>query len=397
MDGSREENVVTGNRYRTLFFAVGWLALLGIAFQLGLDRLFQRVFDAASYRVSTLTQNFSSMEARAVQRARSTSRAEYLAPLRSSLDSVDRLRNPDRMLVGAYDGAFPDTFRNFNLLEERLDYKFPLISFYVAWGDKPEQQFPTRMAQSISEMGSVPVITWEPWVVDFDPNVRTNLPPLKEREYASLAAIARGEYDFHIVPFARAAAAFGKPLFIRFAHEMNDPYRYPWGPQNGNRPDDFKAAWIHVHQVFQKMGANNVLWIWSPHISMPWLEYYYPGDAYVDWIGIGVLNYGDVATWSRWWSFHQILEKSYPTIASLKKPIMISELGSLGSGGNLSEWYRQAFYHLGHEYHAVKSIVFFNDPADRSMSPQWPLNWSVLQDERALEVVSEQLKRLPRK
>jgi hypothetical protein len=74
------------------------------------------------------------------------------------------------------------------------------------------------MVETISEMGSVPVITWEPWVVDFDRNVRSNLPPLAEREYASLRAIARGDYDFYIVPWARAAAAYGKPLFLRFAH-----------------------------------------------------------------------------------------------------------------------------------------------------------------------------------
>jgi hypothetical protein len=40
---------------------------------------------------------------------------------------------------------------------------------------------------------------------------------------ASLAAIARGDYDFYIVTWAKAAAEYRKPLFLRFAHEMNDP------------------------------------------------------------------------------------------------------------------------------------------------------------------------------
>jgi len=379
--------------YKIAFFAIGWMALLGVGFRLGLDNLFQKAFDNVTYRVSSLTQSISSAEANAMQKARHSSRREYLEPVRPVLDSVEKLKNPDRLLVGAYDGAFPNTFRGFNQLEEQLDYKFPLISFYAAWGDKPEQQFPIRMSQSISEMGSVPLITWEPWVVDFDPNVRRNLPPLKEREYATLSSIAKGEYDFYVVPWARAAAAFKKPIFLRFAHEMNDPYRYPWGPQNGNRPDDFKAAWIHVHQVFQKMGATNVIWIWSPHISMPWLEFYYPGNQYVDWIGVGVLNYGDVASWSRWWSFHQIIEKSYPTLAGIGKPIMISEFGSLTSGGNITEWYKQAFYQIGHQYGGIKAIVFFNDAADRSMSPQWPLNWTIVQDPKATQLVAEQLRR----
>ena len=114
-----------------------------------------------------------------------------------------------------------------------------MIDQYVAWGDKPNEQFPTRMVETIDRMGSVPMITWEPWVVDFDEGIRKNLSPEAEREYGSLAAIARGEYDFYIVPWAKGAAGYHKPIFLRFAHEMNDPYRYPWGPQNGNRPEDF--------------------------------------------------------------------------------------------------------------------------------------------------------------
>ncbi|MGZ8852925.1 MAG: glycoside hydrolase family 26 protein, partial [Thermoanaerobaculia bacterium] len=245
----------------------------------------------------------------------------------------------------------------------------------------------------IGQMGSVPLITWEPWVVDFDERLRKNRPSRAEREYASLRSIAKGDYDFYIVKWAKAAAEYRKPLFIRFAHEMNDPYRYPWGPQNGNRPDDFVAAWRHVHVVFQKMGATNVLWIWSPHISMPWFEYYYPGPEYVDWIGVGVLNYGTIASWSRWWSFHQILEKAYPTLLKLNKPIMISEFGTLGNGGDVPEWYRQAFYHMDHTYRSgVRAVIFFNQPADLTM-PTLQLNWSVTQSPKATTLATDELAR----
>ena len=381
------------SRYQAALFALGWLLLIGVAFQFGLNVAFQKAVDSLSYRISTFGQRLSDAEGNALQGARRSSRLEYLEPLRPVLDSVEQLKNPPMMLLGAYDGQLPETFRGFVEFENKVDYRFPIVAFYGAWGDKPEQQFPLRMVETIDRMGSVPMITWEPWVVDFDPAIRRNLPPLEEREYGSLRAIARGDYDFYIVPWARAAAAYGKPLFIRFAHEMNDPYRYPWGPQNGNRPDDFVAAWIRVHQIFQKMSATNVLWIWSPHISMPWLEYYYPGSQYVDWIGVGVLNYGTVASWSRWWSFHQILEKSYEALISLDKPLMISEFGTLAAGGSVAEWYRQAFYHLDHHYGRIRGIIFFNDAADRSMSPEWPLNWSPLQSEEATDIVADQLRR----
>ena len=385
----------TKTRYKLAFFALGWLIAAGVLFQIFVGAGFQRMFAAADERMSRIAQFFSERQGRALRNARQTSRSDYLAPMHGTLNSVGALRAPQTMLFGIYDGGFPNTFAGMEQLETRIDYKFPIISFYSAWGDKPTQQFPMRMVETIHRMGSVPMITWEPWVVDFDERVRKNLPPVAEREYASLAAIAKGEYDFYLVPWAKAAAQYRRPIFIRFAHEMNDPYRYPWGPQNGNRPQDFIAAWRHVHLVFQKMGANNVLWVWSPHISMPWFEHYYPGAEYVDWIGTGVLNYGTIASWSRWWSFHQILEKSYRQLLEMKKPIMICEFGTLSQGGDMAEWYRQAFYHMTHTYaRGIRAVVFFNQPSDITISPQYPLNWSVTQNLKATQVVAGEIARL---
>jgi hypothetical protein len=381
-------------RYKFAFLALGWLIAAGIVFQLFIGTGFRRFFTAIDERVSRVAQYFSDSQRRALRSARHTSRSEYLEPLQPMLASVGALRNPPSTLFGIYDGGFPNTFAGMEQVESQLNFKFPVISFYSAWGDKPAQQFPLRMVETIHGMGSIPMITWEPWVVDFDERIRTNLPPAAEREYALLASIARGDYDFYLVPWAKAAAKYNRPLFLRFAHEMNDPYRYPWGPQNGNRPEDFIAAWKHVHLIFQKMGATKVLWVWSPHISMPWFEYYYPGAEYVDWIGTGVLNYGTIASWSRWWSFHQILEKAYPTMLKFQKPIMICEFGTLAQGGDLAEWYRQAFYHLSHTYsRGVKAVVFFNQPADVTISPEYPLNWSVTQSPRAAEVVAGEIAR----
>lgn len=379
--------------YIAAFLALGWLLAIGIAFQFGLTSGIGAAYRRLASRLDWISQKASDAEGAALTRVRQGSRREYLAPLQKTLGSVAALKNPQKYLFGAYDGGFPNDTSGFVKLEESLRFRFPIMSFYSAWGDKPDQQFPTRMVETIDRLGSVPMITWEPWVTDFDPRVRPNLPSRAEREYASLHAIAKGEYDFYVVPWARAAAAFGKPIFLRFAHEMNDPYRYPWGPQNGNRPEDFIGAWRHVHEVFEKMGATNVLWVWSPHISMPWFEYYYPGSEYVDWVGMGILNYGNVATWSRWWTFHQILEKAYGTLATFQKPMMICELGTLSSGGDMLAWYQQGFYHLEHTYGKIRSIIFFNQRADVTMS-NYPLNWTVVQDPRAAEFVARELARL---
>ena len=380
-------------RYQIAFFALGWLIALGFVFRSGATQIIRRAYGGIEERLARLSQDLSDVEGSAWQRAQHASRS---AELRVDFPHVgDRgwLARPGGMLYGMYDGGFPDSFAGLSEAEGRLRYRFPLISIYQAWGDRPDEaHFPLRVVETIDRLGSVPMITWEPWVKDFDVALRPNLPPVAEREYASLAAVARGDYDFYITQWAASAAAYGKPIFLRFAHEMNDPYRYPWGPQNGNRPDDFIAAWKHVHLIFQKMSASNVLWVWSPHISMPWFEYYYPGDQWVDWTGTGILNYGDVAPWSRWWTFQQILGKAYPTLQKFGKPIMITEFGTLTSGGQATPWYGAAFDDLHEKYGAVRAVIFFNQANDITLSTK-PLNWSVLQSAGATTIVRNELAR----
>jgi hypothetical protein len=380
-------------RYQIAFLTLGWLVAIGLLFQFAAANSMRRAWASVEDRLQLFGQKLSDAEGDAWQKSRHQSRSAEVHAKFPRLNSTAWLKAPDRKLFGAYDGGLPGSFEGVDALESRLHYRFPLVSIYQAWGDRPDEaHFPLRAVETIDRLGSVPVVTWEPWVKDFDASLRPNLPPAAEREYASLAAIARGDYDFYITPWAISAASYGKPIFLRFAHEMNDPYRYPWGPQNGNRPEDFIAAWKHVHLIFQKMSATNVIWVWSPHISMPWFEYYYPGAEWVDWVSTGILNYGDVAPWSRWWSLHQILEKAYPALEKLDKPVMISEFGTLSSGGDARQWYEQALRDLDEKYGRVHAVVLFNQRHDVTLSTA-PLDWSVLQSPGATIQLRDHLAR----
>ncbi|MBI4418250.1 MAG: cellulase, partial [Ignavibacteriales bacterium] len=189
-----------------------------------------------------------------------SSRLLWLEPLRQSVDS---LRHPPQILLGAYDSGLPSSLDGVAKLESSLNTTFPLVHIYSAWGDRPEQQFPARVLNAIWNLGSIPVLTWEPWLTDFENVNHPHLPLRTERDRGGFGAITRGDYDFYIDAWASEAAAFKHPMFLRFAHEMNDPYRYPWGPHN-NSVVDFLEAWRHVYQRFQQAGARNVLWVWSP-------------------------------------------------------------------------------------------------------------------------------------
>ncbi len=165
------------------------------------------------------------------------------------------------------------------------------------------------------------------------------------------------------------AKAFGHNILIRYGHEMNDPYRY-------NKPEEYIAAWRHVVNIFRNLGVNNIIWVLSPQPAYLHYHEYYPGSDYVDWVGVGVLNYGTVAPWSKWWSFKEIFGDYYTKLDVFKKPLMITEMGSLDVGGNKTEWFKKAFPDLSGKYPDLKVLLFFNDNTTLNKS----LNWDIAND-----------------
>jgi len=288
---------------------------------------------------------------------------------------AQRLRKPDDLLLGAYDSGLPATLNGVVNLEQSLGVTLPLVQIYAAWGDKPDQRFPLQLLTSIWNMGSVTVVTWEPWLNDFENARHQNLPLPEARDRHGLASVARGDYDFYVDAWAAEAARFRRPFFLRFAHEMNDPYRYPWGPQN-NTKEEFIAAWQHVRDRFHRAGADNAIWVWSPHIAYRYWETYYPPDGSVDWVATGSLNFGSVAHWSQWWTFRELFGLKYDQLAAFRRPIMIAEFGTLAVGGDRTAWYRDALVPLPTQHPDVRALLFFNARNDQTVTYQ-KLDWAV--------------------
>jgi hypothetical protein len=297
-----------------------------------------------------------------------------------------RLRKPDAVLLGAYDGGIPSTLDGVVKLEQQIGTTLPLIQLYTAWGDKPDEQFPENVVTAIWDMGSVPIITWEPWLTDFESAQHSSIELREARDRHGMASVARGDYDFYVDQWASKAAKFGKPIFVRFGHEMNDPYRYPWGPQN-NTKEEYIAAWRHVVERFRRDGASKIIWVWSPHVAYEYWETYYPGNDYVDWVATGALNYGPIAQWSKWWTFQEIFGAKYPALSAFGKPIMVAEFGSLAVGGDRAAWYGDALADLRRRFPAVGSIVFFNVKSDQSATQQ-KVDWTFADDTLTLRTVA---------
>ena len=322
---------------------------------------------------------------------RNNKRADKLSWLKSYKLNPALLKNPKIILLGAYDNQTTESFESVINLEDSLRTTFPLIHIYSAWGSKQEEQFPKAQVDAILELGSFPMITWEPWLTDFDAEIYPNLRKVEERDYGGMADVAKGFYDQYIKQWAEDAKEIGQPIFLRMGHEMNDPYRYPWGPQN-NTPKDFVAAWIHVHKLFEAEGAKNVIWIWSPHPAYGYFDSFYPGNDFVDYVSVGTLNYGTVASWSQWWSFKEIFGSHYKELSAFNKPIMIAEFGSLAVGGSRSEWFKEALDSLPTNYPAIKSILFFHVSDDKTTTQQ-SLSWYLKYDTLCTHTITKQIKK----
>jgi len=319
-------------------------------------------------------------------------RSEKLNWFTAIRDDKSELINSKIILLGASDNTQIDSYEKIIDLEDSLRLTFPIIHIYRAWGEKREHEFPKIEAETIYELGSVPMITWEPWVGLFSIQDYPNIEPsIEKRDKGSLASIARGDYDKYVINWALEAKKFGHPIYLRFGHEMNDPYHYPWGPQN-NFAQDYIDAWQHIYEIFEQNKVNNIIWVWNPHLSYDF-EGYYPGDEYVDVISFGVLNFGTSLAWSKWWTFEELLSNSYKILSALNKPMMISEFGSLSVGGDRAAWFKNACKVIPKNYPAINSVVFFHYSDENSTDKS--VDWYILEDKKVTSAIVEQMKLWP--
>ncbi len=339
--------------------------------------------------LSTLGGKVVDMEHSILMKGREPVRSKELAWFDKYRNNTAMLRHPDTILLGVYDNNYLSSFDNILKFDKMLKEPLSLIQIYVAWGDKENEKFPMLYAKAIYDLGSTPMITWEPWLNDFD-REEHNLPKTADANKSGMAAVAKGEYDFYIKAWAEDLKNFGHNVFIRLGHEMNDPYRYPWGPQN-NKPEEFIAAWQHVITVFRKLGVHNVLWVWAPQPSYLHYKEYFPGKNYVDWVGVGALNYGTVAPWSKWWTFKEIFGNYYDSLNVFKKPLMITEMGSLTVGGKRDAWFKNAFDSLPEKYPDLRAVLFFNDNSDNTTLNK-SLDWSIVNDSATCKVIHQTIR-----
>ncbi|MGR6321905.1 glycosyl hydrolase [Micromonospora soli] len=140
-----------------------------------------------------------------------------------------------------------------------------LVAIFESFDDK----FAASEVRELHQYGALAVIRWEPYEV-----------PLRD--------IAAGKHDAYVKEFAAAVRMLNLPIALTFAHEMNGHW-YSWGTKKTTAAE-YVAAWRHLHEIFEQQGATNVIWTWTPNVinylRKVSIKALYPGDAYVDWVGM---------------------------------------------------------------------------------------------------------------
>ena len=221
-----------------------------------------------------------------------------------------------------------------------------------------------------------------------------------------LGAIAGGAADAQIARIGRQLATVPGTVLLEPGWEMNGNWSdYRWqGVANGGdagAPARYRDAWRRIVRIFREQGASNVRWVFNPNVGNPltwratgashwnWYANYYPGDEYVDYVGMHGFNAPTVFG-AAWASFDVLFDGESAdrmlsdVIARFPgKPVIIGEFGSEeGSGDAKAQWIRSAYRRL-RSHPSVVGAVWFNMDKET--------NWRVDSSGSALQAFREVL------
>jgi hypothetical protein len=261
---------------------------------------------------------------------------------------------------GLYVPDFPGTLATVDAVQSAVGRRADYVMWYVHWAG-PYSQLNVSDLAAVTANGSTPEITW----MSDDPTGVTTITD---------AAISAGRYDSYIRSWAQGLRSYGRPVLLRFDHEMNGNW-YGWSPGvNGNTAAGYVAAWRHVHDLFAAAGATNVTFVWSPNVdyngATP-MASVYPGDSYVGMVALDGYNWGPLDG-HVWQTPQQVFGPSVQEITALtRRPLTIGEVGSTAVGGDKAAWIGQ-FFDMLRSTPAIKGFVWF----DADKETDWRLNSS---------------------
>lgn len=243
---------------------------------------------------------------------------------------------------GIFEPSAPQNMTYLAELEKNVGYSFPFLLHYQMF----DEYFPVMGLQKAYDQKKYVELTLQT-VGSGEANA---LWAGSNRNETIVYDILDGKYDDYFADYAGHLKDFGHPVLFRLNNEMNGDWCWYSAIYTGKDTELYQAMWRYIHDIFQKNGVDNVVWVWNPHdLSRPafkWNHYlmYYPGDQYVDIIGLTGYNTGNYFPGEEWREFAEIyppLEREYAAV--FNKPMMITEFSSNSVGGDKVAWIHRMF------------------------------------------------------
>ena len=242
--------------------------------------------------------------------------------------------------VGIYHAAYPDFGGTEDIVASSKIYNYEsLVNKDITWAYFSNNwydsiTFPKDEIDSIISCKKLPFIRMM---------ARTEFSEGKADKNYTMQKIIDGEFDIELTKWAQDAKACDAPLLVEFGTEVNGNW-FPWnGEYNGAGTKDlygkqnefdgaerFRDAYRHIIDIFRSERVDNITWFFhvdaysEPEVDWNRFELYYPGDDYIDWLGVSI--YGPQERGDEYQDFSEILADIYPRLVSLSnKPIAILE------------------------------------------------------------------------
>ncbi|MFZ0407113.1 MAG: glycosyl hydrolase [Cyanobium sp.] len=244
--------------------------------------------------------------------------------------------------------------------------KFTLEPIFLDWNDTEAVGGLQDFLRRAQQQQRLPLITLEPFPDRAQGRNNADL----------LGDVLAGRHDKALKEISRVLAAYPGVVLLRFAHEMDKQDQYPWAFRDPRR---YRTLYRYVYGTISAQKPSNIRWVWSPAGS-PQADRYWPGDNFVDLIGLSIYS-------SRAWapdhsleSFKQQVEQKRWLHRRFGRTLLVAEAGVSGSAKDQQRWLQDAIASLPH-FPEVCGLVYFHAPQPRWMPlPTGHEDWSLKPD-----------------
>lgn len=280
-------------------------------------------------------------------------------------------------LFGAYVDAGPlsDQLNGkaITSLQNQLQHKLSWVYFSNNWLDG-KIEFPKKNVQTALAHNTIPYIRLMPWS-----DVRSGAAP---DPIFTMDAFLNAKFDQQIKLWALEAKKISAPLILEFGPEANGNW-FPWNGQwNGggqtrtygdpilpDGPEKFRDVYRRVIDIFRENQVDNITWVFHldtakmPHRWWNQAEYYYPGDDYIDWVGLSV--FGAQLPTHNWKHFIDKMHNFWPELKHLikNKPLIISEFAVIEDKNRpqrKAQWLKETFELIESLAYPIKAATYWN-------------------------------------